>query len=101
MTSVEIRRTERFARWLDDLRDDRARARILVRIRRLSLGNPGDVRRIGGGLCEVRVNYGPGYRVYFTQPGKVVFLLVGGDKRTQSRDIAEARAMAVSLSQRW
>ena len=99
MTSVEVRRTERFARWLDDLRDDRARARILVRIRRLSLGNPGDARRIGGGLCEVRVNYGPGYRVYFTQPGKVVFLFVGGDKKTQSRDIAEARAMAVSLSQ--
>jgi putative addiction module killer protein len=92
---IEIRQTEVFASWFADLRDREARARILVRIRRLSLGNPGDVKPVGGGVSEMRIAYGPGYRVYFVARGeKVVILLCGGDKRTQDRDIREAIALA-------
>ncbi len=98
MDVIEVRQTEQFARWFDDLRDDRAKARILVRIRRLSLGNPGDVRPVGSGVSELRVDHGPGYRVYFIARGAtVVILLAGGDKRTQRRDIAVARELADSL----
>jgi putative addiction module killer protein len=92
---MEIRQTELFARWLDGLRDNRARIRIDARLRRLSLGNPGDVRPVGGGVSEMRVDYGPGYRIYFVQRGEMlVILLAGGDKSTQDRDIARARELA-------
>jgi len=95
---TEIRRTDRFANWLDALRDLRARARIQVRIERLALGNPGDVRSVGERVSELRVDYGPGYRVYFTRRGReLVVLLAGGDKSTQSRDIAMARRLARDL----
>jgi putative addiction module killer protein len=80
------------------LRDRQARARIDARIRRLSLGNPGDVRPVGEGISELRIDYGPGYRVYFVQRGKtVVILLAGGDKRTQDRDIKMAIGLARGL----
>lgn len=95
---IEIRETERFSKWLHDLRDGVARARIAARIRRLALGNPGDVRPVGEGLSELRVDHGPGYRVYFVQRGPVIIvLLCGGDKRTQDRDIRTAKIMASDL----
>lgn len=85
---IEIRKTEVFAAWIDNLDDKRARARIQVRIERLALGNPGDVKPVGEGVSELRIDYGPGYRVYFTRVGlEIVVLLAGGDKRTQSADI--------------
>ncbi len=92
---VEILKSETFDRWLRRLRDPRARARIEMRIRRLSLGNPGDVQPIGEGLSEMRIDYGPGYRVYYMQQGAVVVvLLCGGDKGTQQEDIAKAKMLA-------
>jgi putative addiction module killer protein len=95
---IEIRQTDIFAAWFAGLRDRQARARITARIRRLSLGNPGDVRPVGHGVSEMRIDYGPGYRVYFVQRGEVlVILLFGGDKRTQDRDIARALAIAREL----
>jgi putative addiction module killer protein len=94
----EVRQTESFVRWLTGLRDRRARARIQARIDRLALGNPGDVKPVGSGLSEMRIDYGPGYRVYFVERGTaVVILLAGGDKRTQDRDIAAARKLASNL----
>lgn len=97
---VEIRQTDVFARWFDRLRDREARARILVRIRRLSLGNPGDWTPVGEGVSEMRIDYGPVYRIYFrTQGETVVILLAGGDKRTQSRDIEKARELARALQE--
>ena len=95
---IEIRQTETYADWFNSLRDRRARSRIDVRIRRLSLGNPGDVRPIGSGVPELRIDYGPGYRVYFVQRGPVlIILLAGGDKRTQERDIKKALELAQGL----
>lgn len=95
---IEIRQTEAFAAWLGGLRDLQAVARINVRLRRLSLGNPGDVRPVGEGVSELRIDYGPGYRVYFVRRGiAVTMLLCGGDKRTQDRDIAAAKRMALQL----
>lgn len=95
---VEVRKTETFARWFDQLRDREARSRILVRIRRLSLGNPGDVGPVGEGVSEMRINWGPGYRVYYVhRGGTIVVLLVGGDKRTQDRDIRAAKELARNL----
>jgi putative addiction module killer protein len=95
---IEIRQTERFRRWFASLRDSQARVRIQTRIRRLSLGNPGDVRALGEGVSEMRIDYGPGYRVYFVRRGEtLVLLLAGGDKRTQSADIVLARTMAREL----
>ena len=95
---VEIRTTELFAKWVDGLKDIRARARILVRIERLAAGNPGDVRPVGEGVSELRVDYGPGYRVYYTQRGRsVVILLAGGEKRTQAKDIKTALRLAKNL----
>ena len=92
---IEVRQTDVFADWLADLRDRNARARITVRIRRLSLGNPGDVGPVGSGVSEMRIDYGPGYRVYFVRRGDaVVILLCGGDKQSQDRDIARAVALA-------
>lgn len=95
---IEVRKTEAFAKWIDGLRDVRARARILARIERLSLGNPGDVRAVGQGVSELRIDYGPGYRVYYTKMGQtVVILLAGGDKRTQAADIKRALRLARDL----
>lgn len=95
---IEVRQTLVFSKWFAALRDATAKARIAVRIRRLSLGNPGDVRPVGEGLSELRIDHGPGYRVYLVRRGDVVVvLLCGGDKRTQERDIAEAKAMARDL----
>lgn len=92
---IEIRKTEIFAKWIDGLRDVSARARILVRIERLAEGNPGDVRPVGEGVSEMRIDYGPGYRVYYKKQGsKLVILLAGGDKRSQSRDIKNALNLA-------
>ena len=92
---AELIKTEVFDRWLSGLRDRNAMARIMVRLSRLAEGNPGDVKPVGGGISELRVNYGPGYRVYYMQRGAmVVVLLCGGDKRTQTKDIKEAKALA-------
>ncbi|MDX8401357.1 MAG: type II toxin-antitoxin system RelE/ParE family toxin [Mariprofundaceae bacterium] len=91
----EIRKTSEYDRWFSRLRDERARARINIRIRRLSLGNPGDVKPVGGGISELRIDVGKGYRVYFTRRGKrIILLLAGGDKSTQSRDINKAQRLA-------
>jgi putative addiction module killer protein len=95
---VEVRQTETFDRWFRKLRDRRARARIQIRIDRLLLGLPGDVRPVGEGVSELRVDYGPGYRVYFAQRGEtLIVLLAGGDKGSQDRDISTALVLARSL----
>lgn len=95
---VEIRKTELFTKWIDGLEDIRARARILVRIERLATGNPGDVKPVGEGVSELRIDYGPGYRVYYTQRGRsAVILLAGGEKRTQDKDIKTALRLAKNL----
>jgi len=97
---IEVRRTDTFAEWLDDLRDLRARARIQARIERLAMGNPGDVRPVGEGVSELRIDYGPGYRVYFTKRGsELVILLAGGDKSTQTSDIRTALHLARNLKE--
>ena len=96
---VELRRTDQFSKWLDELRDIRARARVQVRIERLAAGNAGDVRPIGSGASEMRIDYGPGYRVYFLRRGdEVIILLAGGDKQTQPADIALAIRLAQQIS---
>ncbi len=95
---IEVRQTETFVRWFAGLRDARAQGRINARIRRLSLGNPGDVKPVGEGVSEMRIDYGPGYRIYFVHRGTtVVVLLAGGDKRTQDRDIAVAHELARNI----
>jgi putative addiction module killer protein len=95
---IEVRQTDEYAEWFRSLRDRQARARINTRIRRLSLGNPGDVKPVGEGVSELRINYGPGYRVYYVQHGEtLVILLAGGDKRTQNRDIKRALELAREL----
>jgi putative addiction module killer protein len=95
---LEIRQTAAYERWFDGLRDRQARARIDIRIRRLSLGNAGDARPVGGGVSELRIDYGPGYRIYFVQSGRtLILLLAGGDKSTQRRDIELARQLADDL----
>ena len=95
---IEIRKTDVFVEWLDSLRDMRARARVLVRIERLAAGNPGDVKPVSEGVSELRIDYGPGYRVYFKKRGRgLVILLVGGDKNTQTRDIKKALLLARNL----
>jgi putative addiction module killer protein len=95
---VEVRKTKVFADWLDGLREARAKARILVRLRRLSLGNFGDWKSIGSGVSELRVDYGPGYRIYLTRQGNsVLILLAGGTKKSQSRDIKRAISLAQEL----
>lgn len=92
---LEIVQSAEFESWFEGLKDLQARARITARIRRMSLGNPGDVKSVGAGVSELRIDYGPGYRVYFLQRGKVVaVLLCGGDKRTQQRDIRQALDIA-------
>ena len=95
---VDIKKTDVYARWLDDLRDIRVRARVLVRVERLAAGNPGDVKSVGEGVSEMRIDYGPGYRVYFTRRGnEIVILLAGGDKSTQDADIKSAQSLARNL----
>lgn len=95
---IELRRTTVVAAWLRGLRDRAAKARIEVRLDRLALGNPGDVRPVGEGISELRITYGPGYRVYYVQRGEVlVILLCGGDKSTQSQDIERAKVLAQNL----
>ena len=97
---IEIRKTELFVRWLDNLMDIQARARVQARIERLVAGNPGDVEPVGEGVSELRINYGPGYRVYFKRRGReLIILLAGGDKRTQARDIKAALRLARNLSE--
>ena len=92
---IEIRETETFSAWLRALRDATAKAKVAVRVRRLAFGNPGDVRPVGGGISELRIPYGPGYRVYYVQRGALlIVLLCGGDKATQARDIATAKKLA-------
>ncbi len=96
--TIEIRQTEHYARWFASLRDRTAKARIDIRIRRLSLGDFGDVKPVGAGVSELRIDHGPGYRIYFVQRGiQLVVLLAGGDKGSQSRDIATAHELAKML----
>ena len=98
MTMIEIRKTELFANWLDNLRDIQAKARVQVRIERLATGNAGDVKPVGEGVSEMRIDYGPGYRVYFIRRGsELIILLAGGDKSSQSRDIKAAIRLAQNL----
>lgn len=97
---IEIRKTGLFARWLDALSDLQARARVQARIERLAAGNPGDVESVGEGVSELRINYGPGYRVYYRKRGReLIILLAGGDKSTQTRDIKAALRLARNLSE--
>ena len=94
----EILQTEAFADWLRKLRDRRRSAAIHVRIDRLRLGLPGDAKPVGEGVSELRIDYGPGYRVYFKTRGReIIILLVGGDKRTQERDVEKAVELARAL----
>lgn len=95
---IQIQQTEHYARWFAALKDRTARARIDIRIRRLSLGNPGDVKSVGRGVCELRIDHGPGYRVYFVQRGtQIIVLLAGGDKSSQSRDISVAMELSAII----
>jgi putative addiction module killer protein len=92
---IEVRQTEEFSGWLHRLKDANAIVRIVARIRRMELGNPGDAKSVGKGVMEMRIAYGPGYRVYYAHRGAViVILLCGGDKRTQRQDIKRAQALA-------
>lgn len=94
----EIRETDEYRKWFESLRDLNAQLRIAARIRRVSLGNLGDVKSVGGGVLELRITYGPGYRVYLTRhDDTVVVLLAGGDKSTQVRDIERAKGLARGL----
>lgn len=96
---TELRQTERFARWLDGLRDLRGRARVQARIERLAAGNPGDVAPVGEGVSEMRSHVGPGYRVYFTRRGRtVIVLLAGGNRQTQAADVRAALQLARGLT---
>lgn len=97
---LQIRKTDVYANWIDGLRDLQGRARILVRIERLAAGHPGDVKPVGNGVSELRIDFGPGYRVYFTQRGReIVILLAGGDKASQSTDIKTALRLAKNLKE--
>lgn len=95
---IEIRQTENYSKWFDSLRDGNAKMRINIHIRRLSLDNPGDVKPIGSGISELRIKYGPGYRIYFVKRNhQIIILLAGGDKSTQSKDIKKAREIYIAL----
>jgi putative addiction module killer protein len=92
---IEVRETETFSQWLSGLRDARAKAEVARRTRRLAFGNPGDVKPVGEGVSELRIHYGPGYRVYYVQRGSLlIVLLCGGDKSSQAEDIASALKLA-------
>lgn len=92
---IEVRETEIYSKWFASLKDVNARARIALRVRSLSLGNAGDCKPVGKGVSEMRIHYGPGYRVYFVRRGKTVAILLGGgDKSSQKADIADAMALA-------
>ena len=95
---MSIRQTELYAKWFAKLRDTVAKARILVRLRRVSLGNFGDHRDLGDGVSELKFKFGPGYRIYYTvRNGEIVILLAGGDKSTQSNDISKAKELVRNL----
>ena len=95
---IEVRKTEHFAKWIDSLQDIRGRARIQARIERLAMGNPGDVKTVGEGVSEMRIDHGPGYRVYYLRHERsLIILLAGGDKSTQVRDIKTALRLARNL----
>ena len=95
---MELRKTELYSKWLDSLRDIHARARVQARVERLAAGNPGDVRPVGEGVSELRIDYGPGYRVYYKAAGKtIIILLAGGTKRRQANDIRKAIHLARNL----
>ena len=95
---LELRKTDIFADWLDGLRDIAARARVQARIKRMAMGNPGDAKPVGEGVSEMRIDYGPGYRVYFKKRGRgAVILLAGGDKSSQASDIRTALRLARNL----
>ena|SRR5581483_5396402 len=95
---LEIRETEEFANWLEGSRDRVGKAKVLVRIQRLASGNPGDVKPVGDGISELRINYGPGYRIYYIRQGTAfIILLCGGDKGSQEKDIAKVRKLAAEL----
>lgn len=97
---IEIRKTDVFVQWLDGLRDARGRARVLARIDRLAEGNPGDVAPVGEGVSEMRIDFGPGYRIYFKKRGKLlIILLAAGDKSTQTADIKLALRIAKNLTE--
>ena len=97
---IEVQKTNVFVQWLDGLRDIQARARVQARIERLVSGNPGDVAPVGEGVSELRINFGPGYRVYFKMRGQeLIILLAGGDKSTQAKDIKTALRLARNLSE--
>ena len=94
----EIRKTDTYKKWFTGLRDTRAKIRIDIRIRRLVIGNPGDVKPVGEGISEMRIDYGQGYRVYFKDTGKeIIILLCGGDKSTQDKDIIKAKELLKNL----
>ena len=95
---IEVRQTDEFSGWLHRLRDANAVARIVGRIRRIEMGNPGDTRGVGHGILEMRIDYGPGYRIYYVHRGaQIAILLCGGDKRTQPKDIKRAQKLAETL----
>ena len=97
---VELLKTDVFDRWLTKLRDARGAARVQARLDRLAMGNPGDAKSVGEGVIEMRINYGPGYRVYYVRRGAMVILLLcGGDKSTQAKDIARAKQMVHALKE--
>ncbi len=95
MVMLKIQQTDAFDTWYNGLRDIRAKSAITSRVDRLALGNPGDVKPVGGGVSELRIAYGPGYRVYFRMQGQtIILLLCGGDKSTQAKDIVRAKSLA-------
>jgi putative addiction module killer protein len=97
---IDVRETDVFSKWLRRLRDRRGRRAILLRIQRLALGNAGDVKPVGQGVSELRIRFGPGYRVYFVKRGEtVILLLCGGEKSSQDADIEKAHAMAEELEE--
>ena len=97
---MQLRKTHVYAKWINGLRDLQGRARILMRVERLADGHAGDVKPLGGGVWELRIHFGPGYRVYFTHQGQdIVILLAGGDKSSQSKDIQTALMLAKNLEQ--
>jgi len=98
---VQVRRTEEFAVWLGGLKDKQGRAKILARIDRLEDGNPGKTRSVGAGVVEMKIDFGPGYRVYYIQRGQsLILLLCGGDKNTQANDIKRAKALAAQWTEK-